>query len=298
MHRAGADIYYQRTGGVESGQVCLWSGTHGRKFVFSVASDLDVDPKLPALESWLERQCYRYALRNAHRVVVQTKFQCEALANRFGRQSIHIPNCLSTADFGAVSLPRPPGRPRVLWAGRLVHVKRPGWCLEVARQCPRFDFDVVGATSDNTTFTQGLRQQAAVLGNVRMHGNVPHAMMGTFYKECSVFLCTSQAEGFPNTFLEAWYHGRPVVSSLDPDGVIAKYRLGSIGDSPKELARSLNLLLDDNKSWTESATAARAYVRENHSIDQVVAAYERLLDSLTGSISPGVGVKTFGAGVR
>lgn len=280
MRRADAQIYYQRTAGTESGQVCAWCHAHDRRFTFSVASDSDVEPSLPWLKSSLERSFYRYALKNAHCVVVQTRRQQAALAAAFGRQSVAIPSCRPVPPLDAETLTRPPGRPQVLWVGRFTGSKRPQWCLSVAAQCPQFDFHLVGSAFEDAALEQSLRRQAASLVNVTMHGAMPHARMNQFYQDCSVLLCTSGIEGFPNTFLEAWSWGRPVVSSVDPDGVLTKGGLGLVGRTPEELAQSLSVLLESDQRWTRLARGAYAHVSKNHSVAKAVDAYESVFDSI------------------
>ena len=62
---------------------------------------------------------------------------------------------------------------------------------------------------------------AARLPNVTMPGAVRYTDSGALVRpRASIFLNTSSIEGFPNTFLQAWIRGVPVVSFFDPDGLI------------------------------------------------------------------------------
>ena len=62
MKRADADVYYHNCGEYVTGQVAMWCRRHGRKFVYSVASDPDCDVRLPEMHSLRERLLYRHGL--------------------------------------------------------------------------------------------------------------------------------------------------------------------------------------------------------------------------------------------
>ena len=67
-----------------------------------------------------------------------------------------------------------------------------------------------------------LLAEARTLPNLVLHGAVPRERMAAMYGGAALLLCTSRYEGFPNTFIEAWSLGIPVVSTIDPDGLIAE----------------------------------------------------------------------------
>ena len=102
--------------------------------------------------------------------------------------------------------------PRVLWVGRISEQKRFEWLLDIAERCPDIAFDVVGAASAESDYSSTLIQRATGVPNVKMHGWVPYAEMTWYYRNCHILCCTSAYEGFPNTFLEAWALGIPVIS--------------------------------------------------------------------------------------
>jgi glycosyltransferase involved in cell wall biosynthesis len=275
MGRANADIYYQRMATSDSGQVVLWCRRNGRKCVYSVANDLDCDPRLPELKAWRERVLYRYALRHADVVVTQTGVQQEALRRHFNRDSVVVRSCCPLLASNAPVGP-PPGPPRVLWIGRLVPAKRPELCLQIAEERSSIHFDLVGASNLPSDYAREIQRRGSRLANVTMHGFVPHHLMGSLYQQAWALLCTSTSEGFPNTFLEAWRHGRPVVSTLDPDQSIASRKLGAVVAEPRAMGDALADLMTDADHWLEAASNAFHYVRQYHSVSRAVAAYEQV----------------------
>jgi len=281
MALANADVYYQNCGEYVTGQVSLWCERHNRGFVYSVASNPDCDPALPAMHTRRERMLYCYGLRHADTVIVQTRWQKKSLAVGFGVQSTLIPMPApgpNDAEFVPPSPPQP-GEARVLFVGRIVPLKRLEWLLDMAERMPAVRFDVVGAPEEASAYIDGLQSRAKTLTNVTMHGRVERARVPELYRRAHALVCTSEYEGFPNTFLEAFSHGVPVVTTVDPDGLIAERSMGGVGDSVEGLSRSLASLLDSPERWHVASTAARRYYVENHSLERVLPQFERVFRS-------------------
>src|SRR5262245_5737824 len=75
MRLADADLYYHNSAEYVTGQVALWCRRNGRRFVYSAASDPACDARLPTLRALRERILYRYGLRHADGLIVQTRKQ-------------------------------------------------------------------------------------------------------------------------------------------------------------------------------------------------------------------------------
>jgi len=280
LARSECEVVYQNTAEYVTGQVAFWARRRGRRFVYSVASDMDCDERLPELRTLRERLLYRYGLRRADRVVVQTRHQARMLERGFARPSLQIP-MLCPGPESLVQRPPPaPGRGRVLWMGRLAEVKRPDLLLDLAESCPELSFDLVGPGDD--AYARRLRARAARAANVTVHGGVTRPDTVRFYEAASALVCTSDREGFPNTFLEAWSHGVPVVSTVDPDGLIAERGLGAVGPDVPSLAAALRGLLAEPGRWRAASESSRDYYRANHSVEHVLTRFERLFLEVSG----------------
>lgn len=272
MRRADADVYYHNCGEYVTGQVAMWCRRSVRAFVYSVASDPDCDVRLPQMKTLRERILYRYGLRNAGRIVVQTEKQRGMLRAGFGLNSEVIPMpCIGPDESRYVSpLPPAPGAARVAWVGRVVPLKRLEWLLDIAERLPQVRFDVVGPPDPETDYTLANFARGRALPNVTMHGRIDRDRMPEIYRAASLLCCTSEFEGFPNTFLEAFSHGVPVVSTVDPDGVINRHGLGGVGDTIDQVSDRIVRLIDSPSDWQASSRAARAFFQQNHAVDVVM----------------------------
>ncbi|NLX05317.1 MAG: glycosyltransferase family 4 protein [Phycisphaerae bacterium] len=278
MTRADAEIYYYNCGDMGLGQMVAWCRRRGRSSVYSVASEPDCDPKLPVLKPLRERFLYRYGLTHADRIVVQTRRQQEMLQEGFGLQSRLIRTPTDGPDETDYEPPESPDpqTARVLWVARISPEKRLGVLLDVAEACPDVFFEVVGAANAENDQTRALLQRAAALPNVTMHGRVAYDRMPEFYRRASLLCCTSAYEGFPNTFLEAWSLGVPVVSTFDPDDLVRHNELGWVAQDVPGLARCIRQALRSPEAWSAASRAARGYYLANHQLDACMRMFEEV----------------------
>lgn len=289
LRRANAEIYYYNCGDLGLGQLALWCRLHGRRYVYSVASDPDCDPRLPSLRPLRERILYRYGLRRADRVIVQTHRQRALLRTGFGRDAFVLPMPCAGMHNGEQQLAQcANGKDvHVLWVGRFSPEKRLDWLLDLAGRCRRWTFDIVGAPNRGSKYGEALARRAAGLANVKLHGRVPYNRMAEFYLRATALCCTSSYEGFPNTFLEAWSVGLPVVSTFDPDDLIARRGLGALGNTVGDLAEQLKTLVRSPARWQAASGAGRQYYQANHKLEVSMRRFEAVFRELAGQRNHG-----------
>ena len=281
LRSADADVYFHNCAEYVTGQVAIWCRMNERRFVYSAASDMDCDAKLSALRTARERVLYRYGLRRADKIIVQTRHQANLMRDNFGLPAQVIPMpCAGPADRDYIS-PTFPSQPRVLWVGRISPEKRLELLLDIASANPQIGFDVAGKPDRPTEYSENLLARARSLANVSLLGKVAWNEMPELYKGASLLLSTSLYEGFPNVFLEAWSHGVPIVSTVDPDGVITKHSLGAFA-SPVNVSSALSRLLEDRAMWEECSKNVRRYYRDFHSAEQVLPRFEDIFLELAG----------------
>ena len=282
MKEADADIYYQRKGDSLTGTVAAFCRWHRRQFVFAIASYYDCLADLPDCLAKHERVLYRYGLKRANLVLAQTVTQQKLIHQNFGIDSIVIPNCAPNywRGSGQADAPTSAQRRHLMWIGRFTPVKRLELLLDIAEKHRDLQFDVIGGGNSESGYVQRLRSRAKSIPNVHLHGIIPHAYVLQLYQRSAILICTSRAEGFPNTFLEAWSYGLPVVSTFDPDNLITKHGLGVVAEDVPGLVDGIQILLNSQQHWSKASQASLEYYRNNHSIETVIPRLENTFLSL------------------
>jgi glycosyltransferase involved in cell wall biosynthesis len=157
-------------------------------------------------------------------------------------------------------------------------VKRPDRLVDLALRFPSTAFDLVGP-EDGSSYASAIVERARALPNLTVHGAVPRTDIPTVLRRAAFLLCTSEIEGFPNTFLEAWGLGVPVISTFDPGDIVERGNLGWIAD-PERLAETLARVLDDPEARRQAGARGRQHFVEHHTLDAVMPRFERLLMEL------------------
>ena len=268
LRRADADIYYVSCAGETVWQVALFARLFRRKTVFRVASDSDCDPRALLVPMWWNRQVYRYALPAIDMVLAQTHRQRDLLLRNFNRDSRIV---APMAEPAARRLPFHERTIDVLWVGNFRRLKRAELLLTFAERFPGMSFHMAGGPlASAPEYFESMRRKAAALPNVQFHGPVPYHEIGRLFDRARVLVNTSETEGFPNTFLQAWSHGAPVVTFLAPDELIAREGLGSTVANIDELQAAVVALATDEALW--NATSARCCRYMDREYDPSVAA--------------------------
>ena len=286
LRRAAADVYYVSPAGVQVGQVALWARRNRRRMILRVASDADCDPGRLLISFWRDRKLYEYGLRRADAILAQSVQQQQLLRRNYGLDSSVVSSLLDIPDS---TLPLGERDIAVLWVSNMSALKRPDMFLELAQRLPTFAASMVGGAQPKTRqLFERVRSAAARVSNVTFHGPLPYRATQRLFDRARVFVNTSEIEGFPNTFLQAWVRGIPVVSFFDPDGVIQREGLGRTVASVEEMAAAVHRLAVDPQLWAEASARCRAYTARRYGEDQTVAPYVEALGRLTAVPTPHV----------
>lgn len=263
------DVVVQRAAGFLTGLLGISCALNRKRFVYMTAADADVGREMPAWfpgnAAW---RAYRLGLRLADRVIVQQDRQRQRLMDNYGKVGIVRPCALELGDA------TPTGERRtILWVGRCERIKQPEMFISLAQAFPQEPFVMIcPPAASGSAYFESVRNQALKQRNLTFVERVPFPEIGAYFRAACLFVNTSVQEGFPNTFVQAWMHGTPVVSlAVDPGSVMARHELGiSCDGSQESLAQALTSLLTDHSLRERLSRNVYDYAREHHDIRRQV----------------------------
>jgi glycosyltransferase involved in cell wall biosynthesis len=279
MREIDADVYYQSPAGAATGITAWFCRRHGKRFIARIASDLACIPGKQLIRFWRDRKIYEYGLRNADLVVAQSEQQRTLLWQNYRVKS-------EVLDM-AVEMPRGPQLEKdidVLWVANLRPVKRPEIVLDLARRLPDVRFTLAGgALPGSEDYYRAVTEAARSIPNLTCLGAVPYAEVGELFSRAKLFLNTSQIEGFPNTFLQAWVRGVPVVAFFDPDSLIKQRQLGHTASNIDDMANAIRRLLSDPQERKRIGERARAHAFAQFGPTHIARRYLEMLSARDAS---------------
>lgn len=268
LRKADADVYYVSCAGMQLGLVAMFCQRYRRKFVFRVAHDTDCQPEALLVRYWRDRKLYEYGLRRAHLILVQSVQQQHAMLANYRMKST-VAKMLVQAPSG-----KPDIDVDVLWVNNLRDFKRPDLLVALAKRLPHLRFCMIGGRQEGfSALYDEIEHRVRETPNIAFLGKVPYRQMSQHYARAHIFVNTSDSEGFPNSYLQAWIHGTPTVAFFDPDGVISRYQLGYQVDTLDQMVEAVSALAGRPELRADCSARCRQYMAQAFSEEQVLATY-------------------------
>lgn len=276
LREADAHVYYVSCAGAQVGQVAMWAARNGRRMIFRVASDADCVPERLLIAYWRDRKLYEYGLRRASAILAQSAWQQELIQKHYGLESTVVSSLVDTPETELRFAERGVS---LLWVSNIQKLKRPELFIELARRLNSLTASMVGGTQPRAhDLYQQVCREAVNVGNLTFHGPMPYRTTNQLFDRARVLVNTSETEGFPNTFLQAWIRGIPVISFFDPDNVIKREGLGEAVSSFDEMAKMANRFATDSYLWLETSARCKAYMARCYGEDRVLVPYLAAVD--------------------
>jgi glycosyltransferase involved in cell wall biosynthesis len=244
----------------------------GVRTIFHACLDADVQPRRGHFTGSRWWPLYAWGLWRADKIFVQHTGQLLLLHPRLrSKVACTLPKVCSLQSNVK---PHSERQEYVAWVATLRQHKRPDVLIDIAKSAPDIKFIVCGGPTDyQTPVGYGMRMVEALtkLPNVDYRGRVAPDEAMEVIANAALLLCTSDEEGFPNTFTQAWASGTPVVTlKVDPDSIIEKVGLGEVSRNVDVAIADIHTLMASPDRREEIALRARQHVSENYNQTAVV----------------------------
>ena len=251
-------------------------------FVYALAHDLHCDPWTAYdYNGWFHAPVYALGLQSSGMIAIQHDNQRTQLRPRLRDRASHVPNLMysinySARAYGATTFD-------AIWIAKICPEKQLEHFLGLASALPDFRFAVVGGFDPTVSadLRAALHKRRVGLRNLSFLGPQRADDVIALLKKSRVLVNTSRFEGFPNTMLEAWSVGVPVVSlSVDPGGVVEREQLGLVSRTEAQLRRDVTMLTRTESLNQRLGENGLTYVRRQHSLEAVCQALMKALPCL------------------
>lgn len=246
------------------------------KLLFWLAHDMDVERR-----GWrsFSSVLFQLGIGRVDQCVFQNQFQENEGRRNYGLNGNIINNIAPDIDVSDEIKDID-----VLWVGSCVAIKHPESFIALSKHLPQYSFRFVLSKMEcNNLYDTVIAPELKNADNIMNLGQISYSEIHRIYARAKVLVCTSESEGFPNIFLQAWQQGVPVVSlKVDPSDIIKRNNLGFVSGDIAKAAEDIRLLLETDDLRRQMGERAKAYVLANHSSEAVVTAVERVLDNLHG----------------
>ena len=162
------------------------------------ASDINFVPeKCKIAGSPHNTELYQKALSQIEYFVTQNKEQHDTLLKYYGKNSMVLSNIWLQDE---VKEQVPKKTYDASWISNLRPLKRAEWFITLAKEFPQYEFAIVGGPSIIEYYTQ-IEQSASDVKNLSFLGPKSFTEVNSLLSQSRILVCTSEFEGFPNTFL-------------------------------------------------------------------------------------------------
>jgi len=268
LRRANAHIYLGKAFSLNTFLQALFCRIHKRKYVYRTAHSNECDGTNISKHPFRSKAVI-WAVRTASKVLTQNHTDAKNLLKTVNISSKVVRNGCRLKPLHKTV------RNVILWAGRSGPLKKPYLFLDLARQMPELSFTMICQRNVGDMNYDRLVKEAGKVDNLQFLRRVPYHEIEDYFERAKVFVSTSDAEGFPNTFIQACKCATPVLSlNVNPDGFLDEYNCGiSCGGDWDKFTDSLKIMLQKER-YIELGKNGRKYVEKNHDINKIIEQYK------------------------
>jgi len=268
------DFIYQRVSCAYTGIAAYYANKYNKTMIWHISSDNDVKPwefnlKKQIIFDYIDKKFTEYGIMNCSKIIGQTKYQNKLLKKYYSKKCEVIISNFHPLPAHEIQKKHPV---KILWVSNIKSIKRPEIFVEVAKHFEQFrnvKFCMIGGKQNKKLTTQ-LEEEINKIKNLEYLGEKTLKEVNNLFCQAHIFINTSDSEGFPNTFIQAWMRRVPVVSlNVDPDNVLKNHEIGFHSGSLEQLFKDTKRLIEDEELRETMGKRAQEYAFKHHSLANI-----------------------------
>jgi glycosyltransferase involved in cell wall biosynthesis len=269
LREINPDFIYQRVAIAFTGIAANYAKKNTCKMIWHIANEPDVKPlhvrkRLKSVCEYIDKRFVEYGIRHANYIIGQADYQEELLLKNYNKKCDLIIGNWHKLPKDECNRILPV---KIIWVANLKQKKRPEKFVELAKMFKnRHDIKFIMIGREGNRHTE-FKKSIIELNNLEYLGEQPNEKVNLILSESHIFINTSDYEGFPNTFIQAWMRGVPVISlTVDPDNVLVREGIGFHSKTFEQMIQDVCCLVDDVALREKMGKRAQIYANNNHSI--------------------------------
>jgi glycosyltransferase involved in cell wall biosynthesis len=276
------DIIYQRVGCAYTGVIAFYAKKNNIKSIWHIAHESDVAKDKFLLKGklfFIEKLIFEYGIRNIKSIIAQTDYQASALERNYGRKANAVLPNFHPAPENEIIKENPL---KVVWVANLKTHKQPEiflrLCDDLRGRYEDVKFIMIGSNQFGTKrWREYIQTVIRQCENVIYLGALPIEEVNKVLAEAHLLVNTSIAEGFSNTFIQAWMRKVPVMTlNVDPDDVLRREKIGIKAGNYENLLATVKKMIEDSGLRERMAERAKDYAFSHHSYENIEKLFEFL----------------------
>lgn len=280
-----ADFYYVRMKSYFHLIPFLAARKLKRKFIQGIASDIDLLSLREKIKYQIKGSislfqiltayipsvfAFNFLLKHADYVIAQHSGQLSHARLVKGR-FVMFPNIVERTNL---PIAQSSSGNYFIYVGSLSILKGADKLYQLVRMIDtRISIVIVGQPNDQKS--KSIFEKLSKIENVIVKGRLPQQETLKLMSNAKALINTSNYEGFPNVFLEAWSIGLPVISlNVNPGEVFDKYNLGVCCDGDMQ---KMKLCIEENVTSNINKEDLRDYVSTLHDFDTAANRFLKIL---------------------
>jgi glycosyltransferase involved in cell wall biosynthesis len=159
-----------------------------------------------------------------------------------------------------------------IWIANTRSVKRIDYFFDIAKKLKKYKFAFIGKILENDQ-KQFILDELEINSNIEVFGPKTYIDVCLIISQSKVLLNTSLYEGFPNTFIQAWYFNLPIISTVNPNEVITTFNLGFYETNKSNFISKCQNIIENKKVYDEISCNAKKYFTSNYRMNSAYSLF-------------------------